>query len=145
MKATAILLNLLLLAAMFSGCEKNPDTPALTKEEQVAQLLSGGGNRVWRLRGSKENNIEVALTTAQLSYTKTYTLVYPKTTQGGFSSSDGENGDWTMKGSSALQEIFAQTGGFANRDYTILSITENMLSMYYVANNKKIEELYRAY
>jgi hypothetical protein len=145
MKATAIFLNLLLLAAVFSGCEKSPDTPALTKEEQVAQLLSGGSNKVWRLRGSKENNVEVALTTSQLQYTKTYTLIYPSTTQGPFSDSDGEKGDWTMKGSSALQEIFAHNGGFANRDYTIISITANMLSMYYVDNNKKIEELYRAY
>jgi hypothetical protein len=147
MKTTAILLHLFLLAALFSGCVKNPDTPSLTKEEQVAQLLSGGGNRVWRLRGLKENNVEVALTTSQLKYTKTYTLVAPNTTHGHFSDYDGYTGDWNMKGSSAMQEIFAQIGGagFSNRDYTILSITDNMLSMFYVANNKKIEELYRAY
>ena len=147
MKTTAILLNLFLLAAVLSGCEKNSGAPVFTKEEQVAQLLSGGGNRVWRLRGLKENNIEVALTTAQLKYTKTYTMVAPNTTHGHFADYDGYTGDWNMKGSSAMQEVFAQISGagFGNRDYTILSITDNMLSMYYVANNKKIEELYRAY
>lgn len=147
MKATAIFLNLLLLAAVFSGCVKSPDTPALTKEEQVAQLLSGTGNKVWRLRGIKENNIDVALTAAQMKYTKTYTLVAPNTIHGTFSDYDGYMGDWNMKGASAVQETFALIGGagFGIRDYTILSINDSMLSMFYVANNKKIEELYRAY
>lgn len=149
MKATAIFLHLFLLAAAFSGCVKNPDTPVLTKEEQVAQMLSGSGNKVWRLRGVKENNVEVALTTSQLKYTKTYTLVAPNTIRGTFTDYDGYTGDWTMKGASSMEETFALIGGlgFSRRDYIILSISDTMLSMYYidVRNNKKIEELYRAY
>jgi hypothetical protein len=148
MKATAIFLHLFLLAAVFSGCEKNSGTPVLTKEEQVAQMLSGGGNRVWRLKALKENNVDVALTASQLKYTKTYTLVAPNTTRGTFTDYDGYSGDWYMKGASSMEETFVQMGGgFAKRDYIILSITENTLSMHYVdlRTAKKIEEHYRAY
>jgi len=146
MKTTFTFLTGIFLTVILAGCSKDPDTH-LTKEEQVAQFLSGNGNRVWRLKAIKVNDVPQQLTTAQLMYTKTYTMVAPQTTQGKFTDYDNYYGEWTMLGATAMKEIFQQIGGggYGKRDYTILLINDNTLNMYYVDNNTKVEELYNAF
>ncbi|NCI47917.1 hypothetical protein [Sediminibacterium soli] len=143
---TAYLIVALVIVAVFSACTKN-DGPSLSKEEQAAQLLTGTGNRVWKLKAVKVNNIPQTLTTTQAQYTKTYTMPAPSKVQGTFTDSDNYFGDWNMKGAAALQETFQQIGGtgFGYRDYTIITLTANTLNLYYVQNNAKVEELYNAY
>src|SRR6478735_978277 len=109
MKTTFTFFTAIFLMVLLVGCSKNPDT-MLTKEEQVAKLLSGNGNKLWRLKAVKVNDVPQQLTSAQLMYTKTYTLVGPQTTQGKFTDYDNYYGDWTLKGASAMQEIFQQIG-----------------------------------
>jgi hypothetical protein len=144
MKTTFKLFTISLFAAIVTGCGKDPVTPALTKEEQVAKYLTGTGNKIWHLKAIKVNNVPQNFNSA---YTKTYNMVFPQTTQGKFADFDNYFGDWTMKGATAMQEVFQQIGGggFGMRDYTIISVSETTLNMYYVASNTKVEELYNAY
>ena len=144
MKTTFTFITLLLAAIIFVGCNKGSDTPALSKEEQAAKYLTGTGNKLWRLKAVQVNGVPQVLTSP---YTKTYTLVAPQTTQGKFTDYDNYYGDWTLKGAAAMQEVFQQIGrpSYGTRDYTILELNESTLSMYYVANGQKVEELYHAY
>lgn len=146
MKTAYLIIVMLSVFVAFSSCSKN-DGSSLTKEEQAALVLSGGGNKVWHLKEVKVNNVTQALTASQAKYTKTYTLPSPNTVQGNFTDSDNYFGDWNMKGAAALQEIFQQIGGtgYGYRDYTIVTLTANTLDVYYVQNNAKVEEVYYAY
>lgn len=143
MKTTFTLFTILLTAALFTGCSKTTEVP-LTKEEQAARYLTGTGNKLWRLKAIKVNDVPQTITSP---YTKTYTMVAPQTTQGKFTDYDNYFGDWTMKGATAMQEVFQQIGGtgYGVRDYTIVMLNDTVLDMYYVANNQKVEELYNAY
>jgi hypothetical protein len=149
MKTTFKFFTILLSAAIFVGCTKSPDTPALSKEEQAAKYLSGTGNKVWRLKAVKVNDVPQVLTASQLMYTKTYTMVASETTKGTFTDYDNYFGDWNMKGASAFQEVFQQIGGgsYGFRDYTIISLNETTLNAYYIdlTTKIKVEELYNAY
>ncbi len=149
MKTTLTLLTICFFTAIFCSCGKDAVPVVLTKEEQVAKMLTGNGNKVWRLRAMKVNNADISLTSDQQKYTKTYTMVAPQTIMGTFTDSDGYIGDWNMQGAGAIYEEFSQIGGagFGVRPYKIITITDTELRMSYVGpvTMMKIEELYHAY
>ncbi len=136
---------------LFTGCSKTADVPE-TKEARVARLLTGVGNRYWRLSKVYLNNAQQTLTDSQMKYTKTYTAdpsnVDPNNSKtGSFTNSDGYIGKWKIiSAGDQLYETFTNNpaGPVANY-YIINEISETLLDIEYTANMRSVREVYFAY
>ncbi len=142
------ILNLLLLTfclSLFAGCSKT-DAPVISVREQRVKYLVGIGNKVWHLNQVYVNTVQQILTTAQMKFTKTYTIDPSAQFAGSFTNSDGYTGTWRLSTDEDLKEIIVnnQTGP-VSVDYVITSMTETTLDMYYVASLKLVREVYNAY
>lgn len=138
-------------AVLFMGCSKTADTVE-TKDELVARLLTGGGNKVWRLAGLFVNDIAQTLTDAQMKFTKTYRAdptnadpANPKT--GAFTNSDGYIGTWKLiNGAAQLYEKFTNNPvGPVAVPYIINSISDSKLDIEYTQNFKSVREVYNGF
>lgn len=150
MKANSTLISTLLIISLFFGCSK--DTGVIeTQEERVARLLTGVGNKVWRLKEVYSMNVKQTLTDYQSKYTKTYTASpanldpnNPKT--GTFSNSDGYTGTWKLTDSAGkVAEALTSGTTVISVSYSINSLTEVMMDVEYTSNNKLQREVYYAY
>lgn len=136
---------------IFWGCSKTADTVE-TKDEMVVRLLTGGGNKVWRLSGLFVNDIAQTLTDAQTKFTKTYradpTNADPANSKTGtFTNSDGYIGTWKLiNGAAQLYEKFTNNPvGPVAVPYIINSITDSKLDIEYTQNFKSVREVYNGY
>lgn len=128
---------------LFARCSKNDIPPTLT--DQNSKLLTGDGNRYWRLKAISVNDTLQTLTTNQLKYTKTYTITPEKTDNGTFTNSDGYKGFWSLKDNSLTETINNNPAGPVQIYPYITAISSNTLVIWYVDNRKKITEVYYAY
>ena len=151
MKPFFSLLVILFCLVLFLGCSKTADTIE-TKDELVARLLTGGGNKVWRLTGLYLNDIAQILTDTQTKFTKTYRAdptnadpANPKT--GTFTNSDGYIGTWKLiNGAAQLYEKFTNNPvGPVAVPYIINSISDSKLDIEYTQNFKSVREVYNGF
>jgi hypothetical protein len=145
------IVSIFLVALILAGCGKTTETPE-TKEAMVARLLTGNGNRYWRLSKVYVNDAPVVLTDAQMKFTKTYTLnaglLDPSSLDinGTFVNSDGYKGTWAITNSSKLYEkITNNPAGPVASEYKINAISDNSLDIEATANLKTVREVYYAY
>ena len=138
-------LTILIFGLLLTGCSKTNDVVE-TPEAKLARLLTGIGNKYWHLNKIFINTVPQALTSAQLAFTKTYTINPAIADSGIFTNSDGINGKWTITGSKQYYESFVTGGGVGIQlDYTVLDISETTMDIQYKSNNKLVEEVYYAY
>jgi len=142
------ILNLLLITfclILFVGCSKT-DAPVITVRDQRVKYLVGIGNKVWHLNQVYVNTVQQTLTTAQMKFTKTYTIDPTDQYSGTFTNSDGYTGTWRLSTDADLRELIVNNQvSPVPVDYVITSMTETALDMYYIANFKLVREVYNAY
>ena len=138
-------LTILIFALLLTGCSKTNDVVE-TPEAKLVRLLTGVGNKYWHLNKIFINTVPQALTSAQLAFTKTYTINPEIENSGIFSNSDGISGKWKISSAIAFYESFVTGGGVGIQlDYTVIDISETVLDIQYKSNNKLVEEVYYAY
>ena len=151
MKPFFSLVIIIFTSFLFWGCSKTADTVE-TKDEMVARMLTGGGNKVWRLTGLYLSDIAQTLTDTQTKFTKTYRAdptnadpANPKT--GIFTNSDGYIGTWKLiSGAAQLYEKFTNNpSGPVAVPYIINSISDTKLDIEYTQNYKSVREVYNGY
>ena len=145
MKTNFTFLTLLFVAFLFTGCSKNTETP-LTPEEQAVKYLTGDGNKYWHLKKIYVNSIEIALTTSQQQYTKTYTINPSLPFAGTFTNYDNYVGTWKLQGIYILKETISNNpAGPVPAVYDINLLSETTLDIELTANFKTVREVYYAY
>lgn len=150
MKAISTLIATLLVISFFSGCAKDTALPE-TQEDKITRLLTGAGNKVWRLKEVYITNVKQTLTDYQSKYTKTYTASLanldpsnPKT--GTFTNSDGYAGTWKLTDNAAKVAETINNGTAAVAiSYSINAFTETLMDVEFTYNNKLQREVYYAY
>jgi len=145
MKTAFQFFAIVFFAILISGCSKNPDVP-VTAEEQVAKLLTGGSNRVWRLQQLFVKGVLQALTGDQAKYTKTFTVEPSQKFRGGYTDADGNFGDWFVNSVTGFTLNFTTAGG---NQYSVIYLIRNInatdLDIQYTLNGETIREVYNAY
>lgn len=141
MKTTLQLFVILFCAILFTGCSKKD--VVVSAEDQLATLLTGGSNRVWRLSKVFVRSVEQVLTTDQKRYTKTFTLNPAQKQIGGFTDADGNFGEWLITGGKTFLLTITTAGG-AQYDipYNVREISETTLDIFYTKNGETIREVY---
>ena len=146
MKTTLQFFAIVFCAILFSGCGKAGDTPAVSDEQKLANLLSGNGNKVWKLNKVLVNGVDQTLTMDQKKYTKTYTINISVKTGGSFTNSGGDYGEWFVTGSRAFSEFITTIGGSQYQvDYIIRDVSESLLDIQYNKNGQTAREIYNGY
>lgn len=144
MKTTLQLFVILFCAILFTGCSKKD--VVVSAEDQLATLLTGGSNRVWRLNKVFVKNVQQALTTDQMKYTKTFTLNPAQKLLGGYTDFDGNFGEWIITSSKIFRLVFTTAGGGQyDIEYIIREISETTLDIQYTKNGETIREVYYAF
>jgi hypothetical protein len=150
MKTKFTLLTILICTILFVGCSGEKDVVE-TREERVAKLLTGVGNKVWKLREVHVNQVQQNLTDYQKSFTKTYTADPANADplnqkKGTFLNSDGNTGTWKISDTGyKLEEIFINNpAGPVGVTYSINAITEVKLDIQYLLNMTLVREVYYA-
>jgi hypothetical protein len=146
MTTKTTLLTFLICAVLFTGCSKN-DEEIVANNVRVARLITGLGNRYWHLKEIYLNNVMQTLTDYQKSFTKTYTIDPSTQASGTFTNSDNLVGTWKLDATGTeWKEEFISNGGQAIvLMYSINSVTETKMDVYYPSNGKFVREVYYAY
>ena len=114
----------LALIVVFStiGCSKT--APVVTPQMEAVQILTGNGNRVWKLQKIFEGNSLQTLTNSQTTYAKTYYIDSNNPFRGTFTDTDCYRGSWSVSATLTLSElIYNSPSGAVQNYYAFKNIT----------------------
>ncbi len=142
-----LLLLILSFAGIFNSCTTKE--VVISEREKVVNYLTGMGNRYWHIKDIYTNGVKQALTPAQLSFYKTYTIKYGTglvENTGVWTDGNGFIGSWEVIDVKHIHETVqnAPTGPVLIK-LTINKIGTYELDVEYTANGQTIRSVYIGY
>lgn len=143
---TSLIVSLVSVVVLVA-CSKKEEP--LSLKERNMQYLVGMGNRYWRLKEVYLNGVKMPLTSAQLTYYKTYTISLRPTdpeNSGTFTDADGFRGSWILDEPTLLKETIENApGGPVPLIITIKDIGPGTLDEEYTFNGQLNRMVFFAY
>ena len=119
-----LLLNLLAFIVVICTTACSKTTPVVTPQMEAVQILTGNGNRIWKLQKIYEGNSPQTLTNSQTTYSKTYYIDNNNPFSGTFTDTDGYRGSWSVSTTLTLSElIYNSPSGAVQNYYAFKNIT----------------------